>query len=55
MLGQKVLLNPMHTATNKSSNIDISTEKKLEELAKGINQKIEKGTVFFLFGDMGVG
>ena len=45
----------MHTATNKSSNIDISTEKKLEEFAKGLNQKIEKGTVFFLFGEMGVG
>ena len=44
----------MHTAT-KSSNIDISTEKKLEEFAKGLNQKIEKGTVFFLFGEMGVG
>ena len=54
MLGQKVLLNPMHTAT-KSSNIDISTEKKLEEFAKDLNQKIEKGTVFFLFGEMGVG
>ena len=45
----------MHTATNKSSNIDISTEKKLEEFAKDLNQKIEKGTVFFLFGEMGVG
>ena len=44
----------MHTAT-KSSNIDISTEKKLEEFAKDLNQKIEKGTVFFLFGEMGVG
>ena len=53
-MGQKVLLNLMHTAT-KSSNIDISTEKKLEEFAKGLNQKIEKGTVFFLFGEMGVG
>ena len=44
----------MHIAT-KSSNIDISTEKKLEEFAKDLNQKIEKGTVFFLFGEMGVG
>jgi len=44
----------MHTAT-KSSNIDISTEKKLEEFAKGLNQKIEKGTAFLLFGEMGVG
>src|SRR5210317_1842632 len=44
----------MHTAT-KSSNIDISAEKKLEEFAKNLNQKIEKGTIFFLFGEMGVG
>jgi len=44
----------MHTAT-KSSNIDISTEKKLEEFAKNLNQKIEKGAIFFLFGEMGVG
>jgi len=54
VLEQKVLLSPMHTAT-KSSNIDISTEKKLEEFAKGLNQKIEKGTAFLLFGEMGVG
>ena len=44
----------MHIAT-KSSKIDISTEEKLEEFAKTLNLKFEKGIIFFLFGEMGVG
>ena len=44
----------MHTAT-KSSKLDISSEKKLEEFAKDLAQNIKKGDIFFLFGEMGVG
>tara|TARA_B100001057_G_scaffold497655_1_gene602378 strand:+ start:146 stop:592 length:447 start_codon:yes stop_codon:yes gene_type:complete len=44
----------MHTAT-KSSKIDISSEKKLEEFAKKLAQNIKKGKIFFLYGEMGVG
>ena len=45
----------MHTATKKSSQIDISSEKKLEEFAKNLAQNIKKGETFFLYGEMGVG
>ena len=45
----------MHTATKKSSQIDISSEKKLEEFAKNLAQNIKKGEIFFLYGEMGVG
>ena len=45
----------MHTATKKSSQIDISSEKKLEEFAKSLTQNIKKGELFFLYGQMGVG
>ncbi len=44
----------MHIAT-KGSKIDISSEKKLEELAKNITFSIKNGDIFFLFGEMGVG
>ena len=44
----------MHTAI-KSGKIDISTEKKLEQFAKELSQKIKKKDIFFLFGEMGVG
>ena len=44
----------MHIAT-KSSKIDISTEEKLEQFTKNLSQKIKKGDIFFLFGEMGVG
>tara|TARA_Y100000591_G_C21565692_1_gene560855 strand:+ start:242 stop:685 length:444 start_codon:yes stop_codon:yes gene_type:complete len=44
----------MHIAT-KSSKIDISSEKKLEEFAKKIAQNTKKGDIFFLYGEMGVG
>ena len=44
----------MHIAT-KSSKIDISSEKKLEEFAKSLTESIKKGDIFFLFGEMGVG
>ena len=44
----------MHIAT-KGSKIDISSEKKTEELAKKINSKIRPGNIVFLYGEMGVG
>ena len=44
----------MHIAT-KSSKIDISSEKKLEELAKSLSLSIKKGDIYFLHGEMGVG
>ena len=44
----------MHIAT-KGSKVDISTEEKLEQLTKNLSQKIKKGDIFFLFGEMGVG
>jgi len=55
VLELKVHLNQMHTATKKSSQIDISSEKKLEEFAKSLTQNIKKGELFFLYGQMGVG
>ena len=45
----------MHTATKKSSQIDISSEKKLEEFAKNLAQNIKQGEILFLYGEMGVG
>ena len=45
----------MHTATKKSSQLDVSTEKKLEVVTKKLAQKVKKGDIFFLFGEMGVG
>ena len=39
----------------KGSKIDISSEKKIEELAKKINSKIKPGDILFLYGEMGVG
>ena len=39
----------------KGSKIDISSEKKIEELAKTINSEIRPGNVLFLYGEMGVG
>ena len=45
----------MHIATKKSSQIDISSEKKLEEFAESLSIKVKKGDIFFLFGEMGVG
>ena len=44
----------MHIATS-SDKIDISSEKKTEELAKKIQEKLKLGDVVFLFGDIGVG
>ena len=44
----------MHIAT-KSSKIDISSEKQLEEAAKKFGDELKKGDIFFLFGEMGVG
>ena len=39
----------------KGSKIDISSEKKTEEIAKKINSKIKPGDILFLYGEMGVG
>ena len=44
----------MHIAT-KGSKIDISSEKKTEEVAKIISSKIKPGNILFLYGEMGVG
>ena len=44
----------MPIATN-SDKIDISSEKKTEELANKILKKIKPGDVIFLHGEMGVG
>ena len=39
----------------KGSKIDISSEKKTEEIAKKINGEIKPGDILFLYGEMGVG
>ena len=44
----------MHIAT-KGSKINISSEKKLEELANKILKKLKLNDVVFLYGEMGVG
>ena len=44
----------MRIATN-NDKIDLSSEKKTEELAKKISKKIKLGDILFLYGDMGVG
>ena len=51
----KVHLSQMHTATKKSGQIDISSEKKLEEFAGSLIESIKQGDIFFLYGEMGVG
>ena len=44
----------MRIAT-KSSKINLSSEKKTEELAKKISKKLKLGHVLFFIGEMGVG
>ena len=44
----------MHIAT-KGSKIDISSEKKIEDVAKKINSNLKPGDILFLHGEMGVG
>ena len=39
----------------KSSNIDLSTEKKTEELALIFFKKLKAGNIVFLYGEIGVG
>jgi tRNA threonylcarbamoyladenosine biosynthesis protein TsaE len=39
----------------KGSKIDISSEKKTEEIAKKINSELNPGNILFLYGEMGVG
>ena len=43
---------PIATSSDK---IDISSEKKLEEIAKIIQKKIKVGNIIFLHGEMGIG
>ena len=44
----------MHIAT-KSDKIDLSSEKKTEELADKILKKLKIGDIIFLYGEIGVG
>mgnify|MGYP001246415228 FL=1 len=44
----------MHTAI-RSDKIDLSSEKKIEELAGKFLKKLKLGNVIFLYGEMGVG
>ncbi len=44
----------MPTATS-SDKIDLSSEKKTEELASKFSKKLKPGSVVFLYGEMGVG
>ena len=44
----------MPIATN-SDKIDLSSEKKTEELASKVSQKLKPGNIIFLYGEMGVG
>ena len=44
----------MHIATN-SDKIDLSSEKKTEELANKISKKLKPGDIIFLYEEMGVG
>ena len=50
----KVLLNLMPTAI-KSDKIDLTSEKKTEELAGTFLKKIKPGSFIFLYGEIGVG
>ena len=43
---------PIATSSDK---IDLSSEKKTEELASKVSQKLKPGNVIFLYGEMGVG
>ena len=44
----------MPIATN-SDKIDLSSEKKTEELANKVSKKLKLGDIIFLYGEMGVG
>ena len=44
----------MPTATS-SDKIDLSSEKKIEELASKFSKKLKPGNVVFLYGEIGVG
>ena len=39
----------------RSDKIDLSSEKKTEELAKKLTKKLKPGNIVFLYGEMGVG
>jgi len=44
----------MHIAI-RSDKIDLSSEKKTEELASKFSKKLKPGNIIFLYGEMGVG
>ena len=44
----------MHTAI-RTDKIDLSSEKKIEELAEKFLKKLKPGNIVFLYGEMGVG
>ena len=39
----------------RSDKIDLSSEKKTEELANKVSKKLKPGNIIFLYGEMGVG
>ena len=47
-------LNQMPIAT-KENKLDISSEKKLEEVAKKVKSNLKNGDILYLFGEIGVG
>ena len=44
----------MHIAT-RGDLVDLSSEKKTEELAKKLIKKLKPGNIVFLYGEIGVG
>ena len=49
-----VHINQMPIAT-KENKLDISSEKKIEEVAKQIKSNLKNGDVLYLYGEIGVG
>ena len=47
-------LNQMPIAT-KENKLDISSEKKLEEVAKQVKSNLKNGDILYLYGEIGVG
>ena len=49
-----VHINQMPIAT-KENKLDISSEKKIEEVAKQLKSNLKNGDVLYLYGEIGVG
>ena len=47
-------LNQMPIAT-KENKLDISSEKKLKEVAKQVKSNLKNGDILYLYGEIGVG